>query len=202
MNFSKRTNSHRPILAILFIIAGLVACDRSPADRVVIRTGLGDITLEIETRKAPVTASNFLSLVEQRAYTKACFYRVVRIDNQPGNDVKIEVIQGGIFDDSLISAFSTIEHESTVRTGILHRDGVISMARNEPGSASTEIFICIGDQPSLDQGGSRNPDGAGFAAFGRVIEGMDVVRAIQVLPDSGQYLVEPLRIDSIFRFRL
>ena len=128
----------------------------------------------------------------------AIFYRVVRMDNQPDNPVKIEVIQGGLFDDGLIETITPIEHETTEQTGILHTDGVISMARNEPGSASTELFICIGDQPSLDFGGDRNPDGAGFAAFGKVIEGMDVVRNIQSLPDTGQYLVEPVRIDSVY----
>jgi peptidyl-prolyl cis-trans isomerase A (cyclophilin A) len=162
------------------------------------RTGLGDITLQIETKKAPVTASNFLSLVERGVYNGAVFYRVVRPDNQPDSPVKIEVIQGGLFDDHLIRTYSPIEHETTDRTGILHTDGVISMARNEPGSASTEIFICIGDQPSLDYGGDRNPDGKGFAAFGKVTEGMDVVRSIQGLPDSSQYLVRLVVIESAF----
>ncbi len=192
-------NSFRHDLLVLLILsAGVVACERSPAERVVIRTELGDITLEIETKKAPVTASNFLSLVGQGVYSGAIFYRVVRLDNQPDSPVKIEVIQGGLFDDHLINTFPPIEHETTDRTGILHTDGAISMARNEPGSASTEFFICIGDQPSLDYGGDRNPDGEGFAAFGKVTDGMEVVRKIQELPDSGQYLIKQVVIDSIF----
>jgi peptidyl-prolyl cis-trans isomerase A (cyclophilin A) len=192
-------NSFRHDLLVLIILtAGVVACERSTAERVVIRTELGDITLEIETKKAPVTASNFLSLVGQGVYSGAIFYRVVRLDNQPDSPVKIEVIQGGLFDDHLINTFPPIEHETTDRTGILHTDGAISMARNEPGSASTEIFICIGDQPSLDYGGDRNPDGEGFAAFGKVTDGMEVVRKIQELPDSGQYLIKQVVIDSIF----
>ncbi len=182
----------------MILSAGLVSCDRSETEQVVIRTELGDITLEIETEKAPITASNFLSLVEQGVYTGATFYRVVRPDNQPNSRVKIEVIQGGLFDDDLIESYTPIEHETTNFTGILHADGVISMARMEPGTASTEIFICVGDQPSLDYGGGRNPDGAGFAAFGKVMEGMDVVRRIQALPDSGQYLIKQVLIDSIF----
>ncbi|MDX2429477.1 MAG: peptidylprolyl isomerase [Bacteroides sp.] len=182
----------------MILLAGLVACDRSAQENVVIRTELGDITLKIETEKAPVTASNFLSLVDQGVYTGAVFYRVVRPDNQPDSPVKIEVIQGGLFDDDMIDSYTPIEHESTKHTGILHTDGVISMARMEPGTASTEIFICVGDQPSLDYGGGRNPDGAGFAAFGKVSEGMDVVRRIQALPDSGQYLIKQVIIDSIF----
>ncbi len=183
---------------MIILLAGPISCDRSVPERVVIRTELGDITLEIEKDKAPVTASNFISLVEQGVYKGATFYRVVRPDNQANSPVKIEVIQGGLFEDDLIENYSPIKHESTERTGILHTDGVISMARNEPGSASTEIFICIGDQPSLDYGGDRNPDGAGFSAFGRVTEGMDVVRRIQALPDSGQYLIERVKIDSVF----
>lgn len=183
---------------LLLCTPGPASCDRSPGELVMMKTELGDIMLEIEVSKAPATANNFLSHVKQGVYQGAIFYRVVRMDNQPDNPVKIEVIQGGLFEDELIEAFTPIEHESTEQTGILHTDGVISMARMEPGSASTEIFICIGDQPSLDFGGDRNPDGAGFAAFGKVIEGMDVVRNIQALPDTGQYLVEPVRIDSVY----
>ena len=88
-------------------------------------------------------------------------------------------------------------YETTETTGIKHTDGVISMARLEPGTASTEIFICIGDQPSLDFGGDRNPDGQGFAAFGKVSGGMDVVRNIQSRPDSIQMLLEPVIIREI-----
>ena len=199
MNFLWNINLGRPHFWILIIlIAGLVSCDRSDTERVVMRTELGDITLEIETEKAPVTASNFLSLVEQGVFQEAVFYRVVRPDNQPDSPVKIEVIQGGLFEDELIDTHTPIEHENTGTTGILHTNGVISMARMEPGTASTEIFICIGDQPSLDYGGKRNPDGAGFAAFGQVIEGMEVVLKIQALPDSGQYLIKQVLIDSVF----
>lgn len=186
------------IWTLMILLAGLVSCEQSANERVVIRTEMGDITLEIETKKAPVTAANFLSLVDQGVYSGAVFYRVVRPDNQPDSPVKIEVIQGGLFDDDLIDSYTPIEHETTNHSGILHTDGVISMARMEPGTASTEIFICVGDQPSLDYGGGRNPDGAGFAAFGKVSAGMDVVRRIQALPDSGQYLIKQVIIDSIF----
>jgi len=168
---------------------------------VVIRTEMGDITVEIYTREAPVTGSNFLSLAEKGVYAGALFYRVVRTGNQPGNPVKIQVVQGGLYHDSLVAAFPPIGHETTEITGIMHTDGVISMARNEPGTASTEFFICIGDQPELDFGGARNPDGQGFAAFGKVVSGMAVVRAIQALPDSGQMLIRPVRIHQISRIR-
>ena len=176
--------------------AGPVSCDR-PGSMVLIHTELGDMTVEIYTEQAPVTANNFLAHVERGDYSNSIFYRVVRMDNQPENQVKIEVIQGGLFHDEVLDTIAPIRHESTRETGILHTDGVISMARMEPGSASTEFFICIGDQPSLDYGGQRNPDGQGFAAFGKVVKGMEVARAIQALPDEGQYLKEHLVIQGI-----
>ena len=188
---------HSPFIYMLILgMAGLLSCSR-PDPRVLIRTGMGDITVELYPGKAPVTAGNFLAHVENGDYTNSMFYRVVRMDNQPVNPVKIQVIQGGLFYDEVVDTIAPIIHETTQETGIRHTDGVISMARNEPGSASTEFFICIGDQPSLDYGGNRNPDLQGFAAFGKVIGGMDVVRAIQSLPDEGQYLPEPVPIRDI-----
>jgi peptidyl-prolyl cis-trans isomerase A (cyclophilin A) len=195
MNLFRNTISHRPaILSLVILLTGVVSCDRSPLTQVSISTDMGTFVVEVYPDKAPVTASNFLNHVEKGSYTNSLFYRVVRMDNQPNNDVKIEVIQGGVFEDDLIEAHAPILHESTDLTGILHTDGVISMARMEPGSASTEFFICIGDQPSLDFDGERNPDKQGFAAFGKVVKGMEVARAIQALPDDGQYLVEKVII--------
>ena len=159
-----------------------------------IKTSFGNILVEIDTIKAPVTAKNFLHHVESDNYKNGVFYRVVRMDNQPQNDIKTEVIQGGIFNEENIDKIAPIEHETTKMSGIKHLDGTISMARMEPGSASTEFFICVGNQPELDFGGKRNPDGQGFAAFGQVIKGMDVVRKIQQLKDEGQYLVEKVKI--------
>ena len=185
-------------LGLLFLATGLLSCSSSH-QRVLMETGMGDIILEINTRDAPLTATNFLDLVDEGIYSDAVFYRVVRPDNQPHNKVKIEVIQGGLFDDALIDQHQCIRHESTDDSGILHREGVISMARNEPGSASTEFFICVGDQPELDFGGTRNPDGQGFATFGKVVEGLEVVKAIQLLPDSGQYLEEGVPILRVRR---
>lgn len=201
MNLLKRISPRQSLLIIVLLTAVAVSCDRPATEKVLMKTEMGDITLEIYPEKAPVTASNFLALVDQGVYTNAIFYRVVRMDNQPQNKVKIEVIQGGLFNDSIINRFTPIKHESTGQTGILHTDGVFSMARMEPGTASTEFFICVGNQPSLDYGGDRNPDGEGFAAFGRVSEGMDVVRKIQALPDSGQYLPDKVLINSIQKIR-
>jgi peptidyl-prolyl cis-trans isomerase A (cyclophilin A) len=165
--------------------------------RVIFETPEGAITAEIYLEQAPVTAGNFLKLVDEGVYNtnRTIFYRVVRMDNQSG-DVKIEVIQGGLSDRT---AVEPIFHETTEQTGITHLDGTLSMARSKPGTASSEFFICIGDQPELNFGGRRNPDGVGFAAFGRVVDGMDVVRKIQQQKDKDQYLIEPVPIVSIRR---
>ena len=186
---------------LILVLISCLFCGRPGPPAVVIQTELGDITAEIDTLKAPITGSHFLSLVEQGIYQDALFYRVVRMDNQPDDRIRIEVIQGGLLEDEKVDSHPSIEHETTEMTGIRHTHGVISMARNEPGSASTEFFICIGDQPELDFGGARNPDRQGFAAFGKVIEGMEVVKTIQTLPDSGQMLIDPVRILNIRRIR-
>ena len=127
---------------------------------------------------------------------------MVRLDNQPDDEVRIEVVQGGVRRLPPEQRVPPIAHETTAATGLRHRDGTLSMARSRPGTASSEFFICIGDQPELDFGGRRNPDGQGFAAFGRVVEGMAVVRLIQALePDGGQYLREPVPITRATRVK-
>lgn len=162
--------------------------------KVFITTTSGKIKVEIDTTHAPVTGKNFIFHVKNGTFKNAVFYRVVRPDNQPNNKTKIEVIQGGLFKDEEVEKYKPIIHENTAKTGLRHLNGTISMARNEPGSASTEFFICIGNQPELDYGGLRNPDGQGFAAFGKVIKGMKTVRKIQNLSDVKQYLKEPVKI--------
>jgi len=169
--------------------------------RILIKTYVGVIKAEIYEKQAPVTAANFLRYVDAGLFKGASFYRVVRPDNQPNNTVKIEVIQGGLEFSDEVRPFPPIEHETTNKTGILHKDGTISMARDAPGSATSEFFICVGDQPELDFGGKRNPDGQGFAAFGRVVEGMDVVRKVQQQPDDGQMLKQQVKILAIERIR-
>lgn len=176
----------------------MLGCGRTANPRIVIDTGQGTITAEIYLDRAPVSAGNFLKLVDEGFYDRgnASFYRVTRADNQPNNEVKIDVIQGGLRSETTADP---IPHETTETTGLRHLDGSLSMARAEPGTASSEFFICIGDQPELDFGGKRNPDGQGFAVFGRATDGMPVVRSIQALPDQGQYLTEPVKIRSIKR---
>lgn len=159
------------LLFILFATTGY-------AQRVRLETDAGPIVLELFADKAPGTVANFLRYVDDKRYDKATFYRVVRLDNQANNPVKIEVIQGGIGSDSA-RAFPPIAQETTQKTGLKHLDGTLSLARGAPNSGASEFFICINPQPELDFGGKRNPDGQGFAAFGRVVEGMAVVRKIQ-----------------------
>lgn len=183
------------IIRILWV--GLVMGCGQSNPQVVIETELGDITVAVNVKQAPVTGANFLRHVERGSYTGGTFYRVVRDGNQPNNDVKIAVIQGGSGDRA--DDYEPIPHETTAQTGILHLDGTISMARLEPGTATTEIFICVGAQPELDFGGRRNRDGQGFAAFGQVIGGMEVVRAIHQLPVKGQYLEPGVIIRAMTR---
>jgi len=175
--------------------------ERQAGVLVQIETEVGMITAELDTVRAPITARNFLAYVDAGMYAGGSFYRTVRMDNQPDNEVKIEVIQGGISRDRQDDKLPPISMEPTGETGLLHLDGVLSMARGGPHTAQGEFFICIGPQPELDQGGLRNPDGWGFAAFGRVIDGMDVVRRIQAKEAEGQYFAEGdrVRIISITR---
>ena len=185
---------------LILVFVGF-SCQKKQLPVVKIITDIGIIEMKIFKDEAPITASNFLSLADKGVYQNSSFYRVVRLDNQLNNDVKIEVIQGGLLRDNLIDKFEPILHETTEMTGIKHLDGVISMARMEPGTASTEFFICVGDQPELDFGGKRNPDGQGFAAFGKVVKGMDIVRKIQAKEDVGQMLMRQVVIKEIVRVK-
>ena len=168
-------------------------------EKIFIRTVIGDIYVKIDLRRAPVTSSNFLRYIDAGLFDSTCFYRVVRPDNQPKDSVFIGVIQGGRYEEEETGGFPPIRHETTAMTGIRHRNGVISMARWTPGTATSEFFICVGDQPELDFGGRRNPDGQGFAAFGKVTEGMDVVMKIHSIEAPTQYLDKPVLIYRISR---
>lgn len=192
-------------LLVALLSATGCALAQEPSVRVLMTTTAGDLEIELFVGRAPVTAGNFLKLVDAGALDGGAFYRVVNAANDKG-DPKITVIQGGLGDAG--EGFAAIGHETTRETGIRHEDGVISMARGEVGTASTEFFICIGEQPGLDFGQPRNADGQGFAAFGRVVKGMQVARAINALPaeapsDSaytvGQMLTQPVRILEVRR---
>jgi len=168
-------------------------------------TEAGTIEIVLDPVRAPVTVANFMRYVDAGQYNGGVFHRTVTMDNQPNNDVKIEVIQGAVNpdyrDDSYPpnSGFDPIPLERTSATGLKHVDGAISMARMGPDTATSGFFFCIGDQPELDFGGKRNPDGQGFAAFGRVTRGMDVIRKIQMSPRENQRLTPPVVITKVER---
>jgi len=195
--------------SLLVVIAGVCVTLYAQAKpvRVLVQTELGDIVVEVDQVRAPATAANFLRYVDAGHYNGGVWHRTVKMDNQPESPVKIEVIQAGVNPEFAKSGFPAIALERTTVTGIQHKDATISMARGAPDSATSGWFICINDQPSLDFGGARNPDGQGFAAFGRVVTGMDVVRKIQSAPSStnrttnteAQRLTPPIKIVKVAR---
>ena len=164
--------------------------------RVIMETELGKVEVELSPTKAPLTVRNFLRYVDAGFYDGGIFHRTVttKPDNQPDKQIKIDVIQASINNTKAKQGFAAIPLERTQKTGLKHEDGTISMARSEPDSATSDFFICLGAQPELDYGGKRNPDGQGFAAFGRVTKGMNVVRKIQAAPAQGQRLSPPIKI--------
>lgn len=182
----------------------LLSCSsEKPADgsiSLVIKTLEGDIHISIYPDKAPQSCKAFLDLVDKGVYTDASFYRVMNMDNQSSDAPKAEFVQGGIWaNKNKTGKLPLVPHEPTNITGILHKTGTISLARNEPGTADSEFFICMDDQPGLDFGGENNPDGQGYAAFGVVTRGMNIVRKIYSKPDTDQYLVKPVLITGIER---
>lgn len=172
--------------------------------RVVITTTEGAITLELYPDKAPITAGNFLKYVDRKLYDGATFYRASKPPGQKTNDYG--TIQGGLQNDPK-KVLPPIAHESTLKTGIKHVDGVISMGRHAPGTAQADWFICIGEMSYLDAD-PKDPANPGFAAFGKVTDGMSVAQAILGLPTDpnagvgamkGEMLVKPVKILSIRR---
>ena len=176
--------------------------EKPTSPHVLIQTEKGDIEVELNAAQAPITVANFLKYVDGRFYDGGRFHRTVKLDNQPDNKIKIEVIQAGINPEKTKQEFAAIKLERTRDTKLSHKDGTISMARDGPDTATSDFFICIGDQPELDFGGKRNPDGQGFAAFGRVVKGMDVVRKIQTAPAEGQTLTPPVKILRMSRITI
>jgi peptidyl-prolyl cis-trans isomerase A (cyclophilin A) len=156
--------------------------------RVQLVTGLGAIVLELRGDRAPITAGNFLRYVDRKLLDGAAFYRAAHYEGQPNNGL----IQGGLYGHPERVA-PPIAHESTTQTGLRHTDGVISVARYAPGSATSEFFICVGANPQLDANPAAPSDNLGFAAFGRVVQGMDVVGRIWTAPTS------PTKGEGVFR---
>lgn len=167
---------------------------------IVIETSEGDIEVELYGDKAPQSVKAILAIVDRKLYDNTSFYRVLNDENQPSNAPKAELLQGGLWSRRKKKPeLPKIPHESTQQTGLHHLTGTVSLAREEPGSASSEFFICMADQPGLDFGGVNNPDGQGYAAIGKVTRGMDIVRKIYRKPESDQYFDPPVPIYSIYR---
>lgn len=162
-------------------------------------TAMGAFTVELERAAAPKTVANFLRYVDAGHYNGGRFHRAVREDNQARSDHPIQVVQASVRRGK--KGFDPIELESTRRTRLSHSAGTISMARGKPDSATSDFFICLSDAPSLDHGGARNQDGQGFAAFGKVIEGMDVLRKIHAAKTKGERLTPPVTIEKAIRVR-
>lgn len=197
-----------PGMARRTVLAGMAVLPLAPASawaagaaapRAVISTALGDFTVEVYPDKAPLSAADFMGYVDKGLLDNQSVYRIVSMANQPDTvPAKIEVIQFGWRaadgNDDAPPPLPQIAHEPTNVTGLRHKDGTLSMARLAPGTASNAFFICIGDQPELDFGGRRNPDGQGFAAFGQVVDGMDVVRKIFAKAEADDQLKTPIPI--------
>lgn len=190
------------IAVILFLIV-ISSCNQKKykEPHILIETRFGDIELELYPDKAPATVTAFLSYIDSGLFKNSSFYRVLKMENQPSASFKSELIQGGIWHTNYKRGIGLpgIPHESTNKTGILHTNGAISLGRSTPGTASSEFFICIGDQPAYNQGGQANSDGQGFAAFGKVIKGMDIVRKIHQQPDYEGSFNPPIEIINIKR---
>ena len=198
-----------------FVLAGTLAAlaasaaAQAPVHRqdtvVAFETEKGTIELEVDSVRARATAANFLRYVDGGFFDGGTVNRAVRRDNTVRHDVEIQVIQFQIDEARSRQAFPPIPLERTSVTGVTHVDGTISMARGGPDTATGSFSIVIGDQPEMDFGGRRNPDGQGFAAFGRVVRGVDVVKAIHASPTgrAGPYGTEslspPIKILKAYR---
>lgn len=190
-------------LAVAFSLPVLVrAQDGGDLAKVLIATDKGDILALLEVGKAPITCANFLRYVDGSRYDGGSIYRAVRAPGAP----EVGLIEGGIDDPRKL--YPPIAHESTALTGLKHLDGTLSMARDAPGTAGSDFFVCVGPASYLDANPAAAGDGAGYAAFGQVLQGMEVVRAILALPATGvarnpsmqgQMLDPPVRILSMKR---
>jgi len=194
------TTPIRTLTAVMLLSGAATMAQRQQNAVVIFETEKGAIEVEVDTEHAPLTAANFLKYVDGGFYAGGSVNRAVRPDNTIRHDVEIQVIQFQIDAARRTEQFPPIALERTSSTGLRHIDGAVSMARTSPDSATASFSIVIGNQPEMDFGGRRNPDGQGFAVFGRVVRGMDVVRVIHAAPTgpAGPYgtesLAPPIRV--------
>ena len=188
------------IIYLLLLTFCCYSCKQYAANdpHIKIETVQGDIIVQLFPDKAPKTVEAFLKYVEAGYYQESNFYRVIKNENVPA-EYNTGLVQGGIFhsNPSLHQQLKGTEHESPKVTGLSHTSGTISMARTTPGSATTEFFICIGDQQQFDSSNRSGTDGLGYAAFGKVVEGMDVLSKIQNKKSNGESFIDKIRIINI-----
>jgi peptidyl-prolyl cis-trans isomerase A (cyclophilin A) len=196
--------SPRIVSAALF--AFLLLCfsppaTAAPAPLVRLLTSEGAILIELDVKRAPITAGNFLRYAAEKRLDNTAFYRAARNRKNP----KFGLVQGGI-NHRVVRARLPIPHEPTSKTGLRHVDGTVSMARNAPGTAMGDFFVSVGPAPYLD----ARPGSAGYAAFGKVVSGMPIIRkmlAAKTYPGGrsqntmGQQIVAPIRILTVRRVR-
>jgi peptidyl-prolyl cis-trans isomerase A (cyclophilin A) len=176
------------------------AAKNSDTVEIEIKTVEGTVVAELYPKQAPESVKAFLAIVDKGLYKRSYFYRILSDENQPSNAPKAELIQGGLWSRTKKRPeLPRIPHETTQQTGLTHSTGTLSLAREEPGSASSEFFITLSDLPGFDFGGENNADGQGYAAFGRVISGMDIIRKIYRKPETDQYFDPPVMIVDIQR---
>jgi peptidyl-prolyl cis-trans isomerase A (cyclophilin A) len=192
------TLMHKLIIILTAII--FISCKHAKYanPHIIINSFYGEVEVELYPEKAPKTVAAFLSYIDSGYYKNSSFYRVLSNENVPA-DANSGLIQGGIYktNPNKLSLIPGIIHESTGQTGLSHTSGTISLARTTPGSATTEFFICIGEQLQFDSSASAGGDGLGFAAFGKVVNGMDVVRKIQNTPSHGEDFDTEIKISNI-----
>jgi peptidyl-prolyl cis-trans isomerase A (cyclophilin A) len=190
--------AHVAVLCILALQTTVTRTTPNAPVVVAIETEMGTIEIEVDARRAPITAANFLKYVDGGFYDGGDFHRTVRPDTEVRPDVPIQVVQARINQSRAANALAPIPLERTGGTGLKHVNGAVSMARDVtpqrpgPDTATSGFFICIGDQPILDEGGPRSPDALGFAVFGRVVAGMETVRKIHVAPVSKSSPATPI----------
>jgi peptidyl-prolyl cis-trans isomerase A (cyclophilin A) len=202
------------IAALMLLAAPAFAQEAAPApplapekvwktQDVRLETAEGPIVIALEVERAPITSANFLKYVDQKKFDGATFYRALTFAGRPD----LGLVQGGAKSDPK-RLLPPIKHEPTTQTGLSHTEGAVSMARGAVGSAQGDFFIILGNLNSLDANPSAPGDNAGFAVFGRVVEGMDVVKKILAAPVSategvgamkGQMIAQPIPIKSARR---
>jgi peptidyl-prolyl cis-trans isomerase A (cyclophilin A) len=183
-------------LFFVLLVIQTISCTQKKYDNphIIIDTNYGEIEAELYPKKTPKTTAAFLSYIDSGFYKKTTFYRVLKNEDLP-MDINYGVIQGGVWpkEKNVVG----VEHESTKLTGLSHTNGTLSLARSTVGSATTEFFICIGDETQFDAGNKGAHDTLGFAAFGRVVKGMDIVRKIQAQKNTGENFNTKIIINNI-----